>query len=78
MKNDGSASSLTSNSKSRNKYREKGEKVKISERINLKKSSTKLSGNNAKQQKYENNNHTERECLNIFEEDDQLDIGKSL
>lgn len=56
MKNDGSASSLTSNN---NKSRGKKQKVKITEAINLKKSHTKMNSNKPV--------INQRECLNIFE-----------
>lgn len=59
MKNDGSASSLPSINRSKHKDKSRG-KIKISERLNHKKSFTKVSPN-----KVENS----RECLNVFEED---------
>lgn len=60
LKNDGSASSLTSNN---NKSRGKKQKVKITEAINLKKSHTKMNSNKPV--------INQRECLNIFENENQ-------
>ena len=58
LKNEHSASSLTSVNRSRHKDKKK---VKISERLNLKKSSTKLTPSRL--------DNSSRHCLNIFEED---------
>ena len=65
LKNDHSASSLTSINKSKYSQQPKDKKkVKISERINLKKSSTNTKPNTSKI------DNSSRQCLNIFEEDD--------
>ena len=63
----GSSSSLASNNTRRHKNKEK---VKISERLNLKRSYTKLSANKINLGK----DKEPGECLNIFEDDDFADI----
>lgn len=65
MKNDGSASSLTSNNKSRGKNKQK---VRITECINLKRSHTKMSSNK------QISKH--KECLDIFDEEEDFNNNK--
>ena len=60
LKNDHSASSLTSIHKSKHSQNKDRKKVKLSERLNLKKSSTNTKQNTSKL------DTSSRQCLNIF------------